>query len=35
MHKELQMKLIPITANSDRKDKLLTPVNRLQIQLPV
>jgi len=33
-HNELQMKLVQITANSDRKDKLLNPVNRLQIQLP-
>jgi len=28
------MKLVQIRANPDRKDKLLTLVNRLQIQLP-
>jgi len=34
LHNELQMKLVQFTANSDSKDNLLTPVNRLQIQLP-
>jgi len=31
---ELQIKLVQFTANSDKKDKLLTPVDRLHIQLP-
>ena len=34
LHNELQIKLVQFTANSDRKDKLLTTVDRLHIQLP-
>ena len=34
LHNELQIKPVQFTANSDRKDKLLTTVDRLHIQLP-
>jgi hypothetical protein len=34
LHYELQMKLVQFTENSERKDKLLTPMDRLHIQLP-
>lgn len=34
LHNELQIKVVQFTANSDGKDKLLTPVDRLHIQLP-